>query len=68
VPATTLSKERCRECDPKCIKIELASQPGIEDTNVIQALGLPAKYAPESSGRLIANTVIRLLHRKELKL
>ena len=68
VPATTLSKERCAECDPKCIKIELASQPGIEDTNVIQALGLPAKYAPESSGKLIADTFIRLLHRKELKL
>ena len=68
VPAITLSKERCAECDPKCIKIELASQPGIEDNNVISALGLPAKYAPESSGRLIADTFIRLLHRKELEL
>ena len=68
VPAAILSKERCKECAPNCIKIELASQPGIDDANVIQALGLPAKYAPESSGRLIANTVIRLLQGKEFKL
>lgn len=65
-PATVLSKEQCKECAPECIKIELASQPGIDDVNVIQALGLPTKYAPESSGKLIANTFIRLLHRKEL--
>ena len=66
VPATVLSKEDCLECDPDCVKIELASQPGIEDPNVIQALGLPSKYAPETSGRLIADTLIRLLRRKEL--
>ncbi len=65
VPTAILTKEQCKSCDPECIKIELASQPGIDDTNVIPALGLPAKYAPESSGRLIADTFIRLLHGKE---
>lgn len=68
VPFPVLSKEQCKQCDPDCIKIELASKPGIEDTNVICALGLPSKYAPESSGKLIADTFIRLLYRKELPL
>jgi dipicolinate synthase subunit A len=68
VPATVLTKEQCRQCSPNCVKIELASKPGIEDSNVISALGLPAKYAPETSGKLIADTFIRLLKRKELAL
>ena len=66
VPAPVLSKAQCFDCNPDCIKIELASQQGIDDSNVIKALGLPAKYAPESSGKLIASTFIRLLERKEL--
>jgi hypothetical protein len=65
VPAAVLSKEQCADYDPNCIKIELASQPGMDDPSVISALGLPAKYAPESSGKLIADTFIRLLQRKE---
>ena len=65
VPAAILSKEQCKACDPNALKIELASKPGIADSNVISALGLPAKYAPESSGRLIADTFIRLLQGKE---
>lgn len=65
VPATVLRAEQCRLCDPECIKIELASTPGIEDSNSISALGLPGKIVPESSGSLIAKTVIRLLEKKE---
>jgi dipicolinate synthase subunit A len=66
VPAAVLSKEQCKACEPNALKIELASKPGIEDANAISALGLPAKYAPESSGELIADTFIRLLQGKEL--
>ena len=61
VPAQILSKEQCKACHPSCIKIELASTPGIDDPGVISALGLPAKYAPETSGQLIADTIVRLL-------
>lgn len=61
VPAAILSNEQCKACDPNCVKIELASKPGIDDPNVISALGLPAKYAPETSGQLIADTIVRLL-------
>ena len=43
-----------------CVKIDLASSPGIGGRDVIWAKGLPGKDAPESSGRLIADTVLRL--------
>ncbi len=65
VPAAVLSQAQCKACDPNSIKIELASKPGIADPSVISALGLPAKYAPETSGKLIADTFIRLLQGKE---
>lgn len=43
------------------IPIDLASYPGMEAATVIPARGLPGKYAPESSGKLIADTVLRFL-------
>lgn len=46
---------------PECLKIDLASRPGIICRDAIQARGLPGIYAPESSGLLIANVVYRLL-------
>lgn len=44
-----------------CIKIDLASSPGLTGCNIISAKGLPGQYAPESSGRLIAQTIMRQL-------
>lgn len=41
------------------IAIDLASLPGMQGTSVIPARGLPGKYAPESSGRLIAKSILR---------
>ena len=41
------------------VAIDLASEPGMKGDNVIIARGLPGKYAPESSGRLIAETILR---------
>ena len=43
------------------IKIDLASLPGMTAENVIPARGLPGKYAPESAGKLIAQTILRLI-------
>lgn len=43
------------------VKIDLASRPGIGGKDVIWARGLPGKDAPESSGKLIAETVMRLV-------
>ena len=46
-------------------KIELASTPGMEGENIIDARGLPSKRAPESSGLLIAETITRLLKERD---
>lgn len=50
----------------KCLKIDLASTPGIGGSDVIHARGLPGKDAPEASGDLIARTVMRLIKEDEL--
>lgn len=41
------------------VAIDLASYPGMRGKGVIPARGLPGKYAPESSGRLISETILR---------
>ena len=64
-PTTVINEMQADYCTPECIKIDLASKPGIAGTGVIWARGLPGKDAPESSGELIAKTVIRLLSGKE---
>ena len=43
-----------------CVLMELASKPGMAGDNIMDARGLPGKYAPEESGRLIARTILRL--------
>ena len=43
------------------IKLDLASAPGMICDKVITARGLPGKYAPESTGKLIAESVKRIL-------
>jgi dipicolinate synthase subunit A len=65
VPAPVLSEEAMSHCRKNCVKIELASSPGMEGTDILEARGLPGRLAPESSGKLIARTVLRLCARKE---
>ena len=52
-------------CHPDCVAVELASKPGMSGSNIISARGLPGKYAPEESGKLIADTFVRLSLRRE---
>lgn len=59
VPYPVLDQEQAGHCSSDCVKIELASRPGIVGEDVIQARGLPGKIAPESAGLLIAKSVIR---------
>lgn len=59
VPAPVITEEALPHCREDCIKIELASQPGIAGTDVVNARGLPNLEAPETSGNLIARTVLR---------
>lgn len=65
VPAAVLDKSQVAYCRKDCVKIELASTPGIAGDGVISALGLPGKMAPESSGQLIAQGIIRLITERE---
>lgn len=60
VPVMLLPKEAMAYCCPDCLKIDLASAPGMDSPDVIWARGLPNKDAPETSGELIARTVLRL--------
>lgn len=66
VPNPVLSQEQQAHCCTNCVKIDLASSPGIAG-EAIQARGLPGKYAPESAGKLIAQTVLRLLAEQEVR-
>lgn len=65
VPAPLLSAEALRHCRADCVKIELASSPGMEGDGITDGRGLPGRLAPESSGRLIARTLLRLCAKKE---
>lgn len=65
VPQRVLTRAQLEHCRRDCVKIELASRPGMEGDGILTALGLPGKMAPESSGILIARTVLRLLKEKE---
>ena len=56
VPAKILSESTTYNTE--CVRIELASVPGLPG-NVADGRGLPGKLAPESSGRLIAETILR---------
>ena len=60
VPVMVLPEDAVQYCRPECLKIDLASTPGIKGNDVIWARGLPNKDAPESSGELIARSVLRL--------
>ena len=55
-----------RLCRKDCVKIELASTDGIAGSDILTARGLPGTYAPETSGKLIAATVLRLCAKEEL--
>ncbi len=60
VPVMLISRETAGYCRPDCLKIELASAPGIEGEDVVTARGLPGREAPETSGQLIARSILRL--------
>lgn len=59
VPELLLGQEQLALC-PGCVKIDLASRPGLSGHDVVWARGLPGIHAPESSGRRIAEAFLRL--------
>ena len=48
------------QTSPDCVIIELASKPGMTGPNIVDGRGLPGKLAPMKSGKLIAETFLRL--------
>lgn len=62
VPYPILNREQMEGCRPDCVKIELASKDGMEGDDIIIARGLPGIHMPESSGTLIAETLLRLCY------
>ena len=62
VPAPVLDASHCAR---NALLIDLASLRGITGDSVTWARGLPGVCAPESSGRLIAKTALRLILGKE---
>lgn len=52
-------------CPKAIFKMELSSVLGIAGEDVLWARGLPAIHAPESSGKLIADTILRLIQKEE---
>ena len=68
VPAPVIGKEALANLPKDCLLIEAASAPyGIDaaaaeaqELPYISASGLPGKYAPETAGEAIADTVLRL--------
>ena len=60
VPSPVLNRQQLSQWKD-CIKIDLASNKGLEGDGVIWARGLPGIHAPESSGQLIADTILRLI-------
>ncbi len=62
-PAPVLDENQASD---NALLLDLASKKGISGDKVIWARGLPGKEAPESSGQLIAKTVLRYLGKELL--
>ena len=58
-PAPVLTQKELRLCRKDCVKIDLASQRGMEGEDILWFRGIPGKMLPESSGRLIAECILR---------
>lgn len=69
-PALILDEDILKTINPDCVVIDLASKPGGVDfekaqdlgLKVIWALSLPGKCAPISSGKIIKETILNILH------
>ena len=53
------------QCPGKGLKIDLASKLGLGGLDVVWARQLPGRYAPKSSGNLIAETVLKFVNKED---
>lgn len=61
-PAPVLDEGRANSF--RGLKIDLSSAVGIPGADVIRARGLPGRDAPQSAGRLIGSTILRLVEKE----
>ncbi|MDR2558577.1 MAG: dipicolinate synthase [Oscillospiraceae bacterium] len=69
VPAPLFSLERVKKLKAGCLLVDLASKCCVEDieaaekegVNVIHALSLPGKVAPQTAGYIVADTIMNIL-------
>ncbi len=74
VPAMILNNEALKSINKNALVIDLSSKPGGVDfegakalgIHVIWALGLPGKIAPVSSGGIIKDTIMNIIHELEV--
>jgi len=64
VPFPLFSREEL-SAGKNCVMIELASVNALGHENIVIARGLPGTFTPESSGALIADTILRLWKEEE---
>ena len=72
VPAPVLGRSVLRQLTPGALVIDLASRPGGTDfeaaqqlgVRAIHALGLPARCAPDTAGRFVAQAVLDILQER----
>lgn len=64
-PAPQLGPEQLADCS-RAVQLDLASRRGLMGPDVIWARGLPGIHAPESAGKLIAETVMKLWREEPL--
>lgn len=72
VPVVIFDEWLIQQISKKCLFVDLASLPGgIDQTvaknygvEVLHALSLPGKVAPITSGKIVADTIVRLLSKK----
>lgn len=60
VPQPILTKQQLQYASDDCLKIDLASVKGMDGPDVHWERGLPNRETPETSGELIAKTILRL--------
>ena len=52
------------QCQGDGLFIELASKPGLGGAQIVDGRGLPGRYAPESSGRLIGQRMLTIINKE----
>ncbi len=75
IPTTILDRRMLERVSPDALIIDLASKPGGVDLgaaqqlgrDVIWALSLPGKVAPNTAGNIIKDTILNMIHEMEVK-